>query len=107
MFFVCLLLLFFVFLLFYCLAVSACCFSIIVWTPAVLSVLYACVLYFCLCPCSGQQNMFHMERRSRNTLIITVIIKLKKGKDQRRKKKILQLSLTTMQNVRSTVHQLK
>ena len=46
----------------------------IVWTPAVLSVLYACVLYFCICPCSAQLSKFHMERRSRNTLIIIIII---------------------------------
>ena len=46
----------------------------IVWTPAVLSVLYACVLYLCICPCSAQLNMFHMERRSRNMLIIIIII---------------------------------
>ena len=42
----------------------------IVWTSAVLGVLYACVLCFCICTCSTQ-NMFHMERRSRNTLIIS------------------------------------
>ena len=46
------------------------CFSMIIWTPTVLSVLYACVLYFCICTCSAQLSMFHMERRSRNTLII-------------------------------------
>ena len=45
----------------------------IVWTPAVLSVLYKCVLYFCICPNSAQLSMFHMERRSRNTLIIVVL----------------------------------
>ena len=39
------------------------CFSMIVWTPAVLSVLHACVLYFCICPCSAQLSMFHTERR--------------------------------------------
>ena len=50
------------------------CFSMIIWTPAVLSVLYACVLYFCLCTCSVQLRMFHMERRTRNTLIIIIII---------------------------------
>ena len=48
------------------------CFSTIIWTPTVLSVLYACVLYFCLC--SAQLSIFHMERRSRNTLIIIIII---------------------------------
>ena len=43
----------------------------IVWTPAVLGVLYASVLYFCICTCSSQ---FSMERRSRNTIIIIIII---------------------------------
>ena len=46
----------------------------IVRTPAVLSVLYACVLYFCICSCSAQLSMFHMERLSRTTLIIIIII---------------------------------
>ena len=50
------------------------CFSMIVWTPAVLSVLYACVLYFCICSCSAQLSMFHMERRSRSTLIIIMFL---------------------------------
>ena len=50
------------------------CFSMIIWTPAVLSVLYACVLYFCICTCSAHLSMFHMERHSRNTLIIIIII---------------------------------
>ena len=36
--------------------------------------LYACVLHFCICICSAQLSMFHMERRSRNTLIIIIII---------------------------------
>ena len=49
------------------------CFSMIIWTPAVLSVLYECVLYFCICACSLQLSMFHMERRSRNTFIIIII----------------------------------
>ena len=40
----------------------------IVSTHAVLGVSYACVLYFCICSCSGQLSMFHMERRSRNTI---------------------------------------
>ena len=44
----------------------------IILTPAVLSVLYACVLYFCICTCSEQLSMFHIERRSRNTLIIII-----------------------------------
>ena len=47
----------------------------IVWTPtAFLSVLYACVFYFCICTCSAQLSMFHMEKRSRNMLIIIIII---------------------------------
>ena len=45
----------------------------IIWTPTVLSVLYACVLHFCISTCSVQLSMFHMERRSRNTLIIIII----------------------------------
>ena len=46
------------------------CFSMIIWTSTVLSVLYACVLYLCICTCSAQLSMFHVEKRSRNTLII-------------------------------------
>ena len=46
----------------------------IIWTPTVFSVLYACVLYFCICTCSAQLSMFHMERRSRNTFIITACV---------------------------------
>ena len=57
-------------LLFYCLVG---CFSMVVWIPAVLSVLYACVLHFCTCTCSTHLSMFHMERRSRNTLINLII----------------------------------
>ena len=45
-----------------------------VWTHAVLGVLCACVLYFCICICSAQLSMFRMERRSRNTIIIFIII---------------------------------
>ena len=52
------------------------CFSMIIWTPIILSVLYACVLYFCICTCSAQLSMFHVERRSRNTLIVIIIIKI-------------------------------
>ena len=58
---------------FFCNCLVAC-FSIIFWTPAVLSVLYICVLYFCICTCSAQLSMFHMEGRSRNTLIIITIV---------------------------------
>ena len=39
-----------------------------------LIVLYACVFYFCICASSAQLSMFHMEKRSRNTLIIIIII---------------------------------
>ena len=46
----------------------------IIWTPAVLGVLYACALYFSICTCSAQLSMFHMERRFRNTLINIIII---------------------------------
>ena len=46
----------------------------IIWTLAVLSVLYACVLYFCICTCSEQLSMFYMERRSRNTLIMMMMM---------------------------------
>ena len=41
----------------------------IIWTPAVLSVLYACVVFLYLHLFSAL-SMFRMERRSRNTLII-------------------------------------
>ena len=50
------------------------CLSMIVWTHAALGVLDACVLYFSICTCSAQLSMFHMERCSRNTLIIIIII---------------------------------
>ena len=77
------------------------CLNIIVWIHAVLGVLYqgfrtrvvylnyvtclryailvqnpqyACVLYFCICTCSVQLSMFHMEGRSGNTIIIISII---------------------------------
>ena len=46
----------------------------IVWTHAVLDVLCACVLYFCICTCSEQLSMFHMERRSRNTLLLLLLL---------------------------------
>ena len=50
------------------------CLSMIVWIQAALDVLYACFLYFYFCTCSAQLSMFHMERRSRNTLIIIIVI---------------------------------
>ena len=46
------------------------------WTNAVLGVLYACVLYFCISTCSAQLIMFHMEKCSTNTLIIITTITL-------------------------------
>ena len=46
----------------------------IIWTPAVFSVLYACVLYFCIFTFSAQLSMFHMKRRFRNALIININI---------------------------------
>ena len=52
------------------------CFSMIMWAPAVFSVLCACVLYFGICTCSAQLSMFHMGRRSRNMIIIIIIINL-------------------------------
>ena len=42
-------------------------------TCAVLGV-YACILDFCICTCSAQLSMFHMERNSRNTISINIII---------------------------------
>ena len=50
------------------------CSSMTIWTPTVLSVLYACVLYFSICTCSAQLSTFQMERRCRTTLIIIIII---------------------------------
>ena len=44
------------------------------WTSAVLGVLYTCVLYFCICTYTAQLSMFRMERRSRNKIIIIIII---------------------------------
>ena len=42
-----------------------------------LSVLYAYVFYFCIYTCSAQLSMFHMEKRSRNTLIIIIMAMVK------------------------------
>ena len=52
------------------------CLSMTVWKHAVLAVLYAYVLYFCICTSSAQLSMLHMERCSRNTLIkcLTLLI---------------------------------
>ena len=44
------------------------------WTHAVFGVLYACVLHFSICTCSAQLSMFHVERCSRNMLIIIFMI---------------------------------
>ena len=49
------------------------------WTHTVLGVLYACVLYFCICTCSAQLSMFHMERHSRNTLIIISLLEVQRN----------------------------
>ena len=49
----------------------------IVRTHAVLGVFYACVLYFCFCTYSAQLSMFRMEKRSRNMLIIIIIMVVK------------------------------
>ena len=46
----------------------------IVWTHAVLDVLYAHVIYFCICTCSAQQSIFRMERHSRTAVIVSIII---------------------------------
>ena len=43
------------------------------WRPDVLSVLYVCVLYFCIFPCSAQLSVFHMKRGCRNTLNVIII----------------------------------
>ena len=50
------------------------CLSIFVWTHGLVGVLYACVLYFCICAFSVQLSMFHMERRSRNIVVGVIII---------------------------------
>ena len=50
------------------------CLSVVVWTHAVLGVLYTCVLYFCICTYSAQLSMFHVEKCSRNRLIIIIVI---------------------------------
>ena len=42
----------------------------IVWTPAAWRVLSACVLYFCVCTCSAQLSIFHMEKRSLSLLFL-------------------------------------
>ena len=42
-----------------------------IWTPAVLGALYACV---CIYTCSTHLSMFHLEKRSRNRLIIIAIM---------------------------------
>ena len=42
----------------------------IIWTPTVLNVLYACVLYFLYLDLFSAVE--HLERRSRNTLIIII-----------------------------------
>ena len=77
------------------------------------SVLYACVFYFCICTCSAQSSMFHMEKRSRNTLIITMAgmpcqtkqNKAKKPKQKKKKeKKKGKADLTTVLHIRELPH---
>ena len=46
----------------------------IVWTPTAFECLLCMRYTFCICTYSAQLSMFHMERRSRNTLIIIIII---------------------------------
>ena len=60
---------FYVYFFFNC---SVSCLSTIVWTPAALGVLYACVVHFCICTWSAQLSMFHMERHCRNMLIAII-----------------------------------
>ena len=50
------------------------CFSMIVWTPTVFECLICMRFLFLYCTCSAQLSVFHMEKRSRNTLIISIII---------------------------------
>ena len=50
------------------------CFSIIIWTPAVLSVLYACVLYFCICTCSAQLSMLLGAVEIRSLLLLLLLL---------------------------------
>ena len=45
----------------------------IVWTPTVFECLICMLFLFLYCTCSAQLSMFHMEKRSRNTLIIIII----------------------------------
>ena len=47
------------------------CFSMIIWTPTVLSFICMCFVFLHL-HCSAQLSMFHMQRRSRNMLIIII-----------------------------------
>ena len=47
----------------------------VVWTPVLFWVSYRHVfLYFGICTHSAQLSMFHAERRSRNTIIIIILI---------------------------------
>ena len=57
----------------YCSSTCLRCLSTIVWTQAVLGVLYAWILHVSIC-CSVLFSMFHIERCSTNTIIITIII---------------------------------
>ena len=46
----------------------------IVWTPTAFECLICMRFRFLYFTCSAQWSMFHMEKRSRNTLIIIIII---------------------------------
>ena len=46
----------------------------IVWTPTVFGCLICMRFLFLYFTCSAQLSMFHMEKRSRDTLIIIIII---------------------------------
>ena len=48
----------------------------IVWTPTVFECLICMrFVFYCICSCSAQLSMFHMEKRFRNTLIIIITVK--------------------------------
>ena len=39
-----------------------------------MGVFFACVLYVCICTCSAQLGMLHMERRFKNTFIVMLMM---------------------------------
>ena len=64
--------LFFCLFFFYCI-VGCTSISMPVWTPVLSVLLLSYMHVFCICPCSAQLSMFHMERRSGNMLIIITL----------------------------------